>query len=160
MTASSRKGRHEIACEFLSRAIELYLRGDSDFSALHLAGAAEEVFSVMVRELPTVVNAVRKPSLDEMKDAIVALSAPGTPQEAQDIEQWAYRRMTDVKNSIKHMRGLKDIGVSVDIREEAQDVIDRAISTYFQLASRVGLPLVKEIEKFDARVRTGAQRET
>lgn len=37
-----------IAAEYLNTAIELYFRGDAYFSALHLAGAAQELFSKFV----------------------------------------------------------------------------------------------------------------
>jgi hypothetical protein len=144
----------EIACEYLSRAIELYLRGDSFASALHLAGAAEELFAVLVRAIPDAKGAAGKATLDQMKELIVAVSKPGTSQEAREIEDWAHRRMTDPKNSVKHMYGLRDVGVTLDIREEAYDVIDRAISTYIQLDAKVRLPMVTGISDFDARART------
>ena len=43
--------KHAIAGEHLDRAIELYLRGDSFYSALHLGGAAEEILNVYAREV-------------------------------------------------------------------------------------------------------------
>lgn len=146
----------DIACEFLSRAIELYLRGDSYASSLHLAGAAEELLAVIVRALPDATGAAGKTALDQMKEAIVAISQPSTAQEALATAEWAHRRMTDPKNSVKHMYGLHDAGVKFNIREEACDVIDRAISTYMQLSAKAQLPEVNGIPEFDSHVR--AQR--
>lgn len=37
-----------IAAEYLNRAIELYFRGDAYFSALHLAGATQELLGKFV----------------------------------------------------------------------------------------------------------------
>ena len=139
-----------MACELLSRAIELYLRGDSYYSAIHLAGAAEEVLAVLVRNLPTESGESDKAPIDHMKAAIVAFSSPTTTEEANQIENWAYNRMTVAKNSVKHMRGLRDGGVDFDPVEEAGDIVDRAISTYFQLGNRIRLPLVSRIAEFDA----------
>ena len=147
-------GKHHIACEFLSRAIELYLRGDSYFSAIHLAGAAEEVLSVIVRELPTQSGAPSQSTFDQMKELAVALSAPPTAEAAKQTEKWIHERMTDAKNSVKHMRGLKDAGIAFNAEEEARDIIDRTISTYIQLANRVALPIVSGIAEFDAERRS------
>lgn len=145
--------KHDIACELLARAIELYLRGDSYFSAIHLAGAAEEVLSVMVRELPTPTGGRGKAIFDQIKDLVVAISAPATAKEAAQTEKWIHDRMTEAKNSIKHMRGLNDVGATFNVTEEATDIIDRAISTYMQLATQVRLPHIPGIADFDAHRR-------
>jgi len=148
--------KQEVACELLARAIELYLRGDSYYSAIHLAGAAEEVFAVLVREVAAATGVPGKPTIDQMKDAIVALATPATSAEAKAIEDWAHHRMTEAKNSVKHMRGLMDAGAEFDPQEEASDIVDRAISTYIQLANRISLPAVPGILEFDARRRSGS----
>jgi len=144
----------EVACELLDRAIELHLRGDSFFAALHLGGAAEEVLSVCVREIPAGAGTFMKPAFDQMKEAIVALSNPKSEHEAKEIEKWAHDRMSDAKNSVKHKRGSKDRTVSFDAKEESYEVIDRAITTYFQLWSLLRLPYLSSIQEFDKRRRT------
>ena len=153
-------GKHDIACEFLSRAIELYLRGDSYFSAIHLAGAAEEVLSVILRELPTQSGVRSQSTFDQMKKLGVTLSAPATAEEAKQTEKWIHDRMTYPKNSVKHMRGLKDAGIGFNAKEEARDTIDRTISTYIQLANRVALPIVSGIAEFDAEQRRSLGSQT
>jgi hypothetical protein len=152
----ARIGKHEVACEFLSRAIELYLRGDSPYSAIHLAGAAEEIFSVLIRHLPARAGESTAAPIDQMKDAIRLISSPSTPEEGQRIEAWAYHRMTEPKNSIKHMRGLQDGGIEFDATEEATDAIDRAISSYIQLGNRILLPAVSGVAEFDSARRAQA----
>ena len=90
-----------------------------------------------------------KPAFDQMKEFIVALSSPTSEQEARRIEKWAYDRVNDAKNSVKHKRGRKDQTVYFDAQEEAYDIIDRAITTYFQLWSPLRLPYLSSIQEFD-----------
>jgi hypothetical protein len=144
----------EVALELLDRAIELYLRGDSYYAALHLGGAAEEVLSVCAREVSVNSTATLKPAFDQMKDAIVALSAPASPDEKRKAEKRVYDLMSDAKNTVKHKRGSKDNTVNFDAKEEAYDVIDRAITTYLQLLSLLRLAHLPSIQKFDERRRS------
>ncbi len=139
----------EVACELLDRAIELYLRGDSYYAALHLGGAAEEILAVCAREVPASAGTFMKPAFDQMKELIVALSHPTSKEEATRIEKWAHDRMNDAKNSVKHKRGRKDQTVDFDAKEECFDVVDRAITTYFQLWSPLRLPYLPSIQDFD-----------
>ena len=146
--------KYQVACELLDRAIELHLRGDSYFAALHLGGAAEEVLAVCARETSAGGGAFMRPAFDQIKEFIVALSNPESEQEAKRLEKWAHDRMSDAKNSVKHKRGSKDGTVNFDPKEESYDVIDRAITTYFQLWSPLRLPYLPSIQEFDQRRRS------
>lgn len=146
--------KHEVACELLERAIELYLRGDSFYSALHLGGAVEELLSVYAREVQVAPTSALIPAFDQMNTAIVASSGASTASEIKEAEKWAYDRLSDPKNSVKHKRGAKDHAVTFNSREEAGDVIDRAITTYFQLLAALRLPHIALIQEFDKRRRT------
>jgi hypothetical protein len=141
--------KSEIACELLERAIELHLRGDSYYAALHLAGAAEELLSVSARKVQVAPNTSLKPAFDQMKEAIVMLSKPSSEAERQKVEKWAHDRMSDAKNSIKHKRGAKDNSVNFNAKEESYDMIDKAITTYFQLFSIHRLRHLPSIQEFD-----------
>ncbi|RFP13620.1 MULTISPECIES: hypothetical protein [unclassified Duganella] len=55
-----------VATEHLNRSIELYFRGDSDSSALHLAGAAQELLAKFVERSGTKPDTTPRPS--ERKD--------------------------------------------------------------------------------------------
>ena len=145
--------KSEVACELLDRAIELHLRGDSYYAALHLGGAAEELLSVSAREVQVAPDTFLKPAFDQMKELIVALSNPSSRAERQEAERWAHHRMNDAKNSIKHKRGVKDDSVNFDAKEESYDMIDRAITTYFQLFSILRLRPIPSIQEFDQRRR-------
>ena len=142
--------KHEVALELLDRAIELFLRGDSYYSAIHLGAAAEELLAVYAREIQVTSTENLKPPFDQMKDAIVAMSAPTSPKQVQEIEKWTHDRMSHAKNSVKHKRGSKDGSVDFEATEEAYDVIDRAISTYIQLQPVLRLRHLPSITAFDA----------
>ena len=142
--------KHEVALELLDRAIELFLRGDSYYSAIHLGAAAEELLAVYAREIQVNPTENLKPPVDQMKAAIVAMSAPTSLKQAQELEKWAHDRMSHAKNSVKHKRGSKDDTVDFEATEEAYDVIDRAISTYIQLQSVLRLRHLPSISAFDA----------
>ena len=141
--------KHKVALELLERAIELYLRGDSYYSALHLGGAAEEVFAVYIRDLKDQLPAETKPASDQMKEAFLVYKSPGSPRERAVAEKWIHNRMFAAKNSVKHKQGKGDLVVAFDAKEEAFAVIDLAISNYFSLFSHTKLPWIPCVEEFD-----------
>ena len=143
----------DIAAEMLERSIELYLRGDSYHSALHLAGAAEEILNVYARSMQLPDGRSITPSFDQMKEMLVQALSPKTEDEKLKAEKWAYSRLTDPKNSVKHMRGSRDEHFVYDSEMEAQDVIDRAITTYIQVNHTLGRPLASLIAAFERVLR-------
>ncbi|UNP29300.1 hypothetical protein [Lysobacter gummosus] len=145
--------KYTVALELLERAIELYMRGDSYYAALHLGGAAEEVLAVYVRAMPPSASNGQRAAADQFKDAFLTFSSPASPEERAGAERWIHNRMFDAKNSVKHKRGRKDEAVDFDAEQEAHDAIDLAISTYFQLFSYLNLPCLACIKNFDAKGR-------
>jgi hypothetical protein len=145
--------KYTASLELLSRGIELYLRGDSYYSALHLAGAAEEVLAVYARELPPEPLTGNGSATDQMKQAFIALSAPTSPQDQKSLEKWFHDRTYAAKNAVKHRRGHRDLLVDFDPKLEAAELLDLAVSTYFQLFSRTDLPYLSCIEAFDQQRR-------
>lgn len=145
--------KYDVALELLERAIELFLRGDSYYAAIHLGGGAEELLSVYAREIKTSPTTTLIPAFDQMKGAFLKLMNPSTRDEVEALEKWIHDRMSDAQNSVKHKRGRYDMTVSFDPKEEAYDVIDRAITTYFQLFSILKLRPIRSIEQFDAKRR-------
>jgi hypothetical protein len=145
--------KYTASLELLSRGIELYLRGDSHYSALHLAGAAEEVLAVHVRELPSEPLSGIGSASDQMKQAFVALSDPASPQDQKSLEKWFHDRTYAAKNAVKHKRGHRDRFLDFDPKLEAAELLDLAVSTYFQLFSRTNLPYLPCIEAFDKQRR-------
>lgn len=145
--------KYTASLELLSRGIELYLRGDSYYAALHLAGAAEEVFAVYVRELPPEPLTGCGSASDQLRQAFVALSDPSRPQDEKSLEKWFHDRTYAAKNAVKHKRGRRDYLVDFDPKLEAGELLDLAVSTYFQLFSRTDLSYLSCIEAFDKQRR-------
>jgi hypothetical protein len=112
-----------IACELLDRSLRLYYEGDSDYSSLHLAGAAEEILGAYVKKHGG------ETAFENLRSATVKISAyldessiESNPKEIADI-------MNHAKNNTKHGSG----EVSFSARAEAKDLIDRAIQNYCYL---------------------------
>lgn len=145
--------KYAAALEMLSRGIELYLRGDSYYSSLHLAGAAEEVLAVYVRELPPDEAHGAGSVSDQLKQAFLALSEPGTSRDEDELGKWFHNRTYAAKNAVKHRRGRRDHFVDFDPKQEAAELLELAVSTYFQLFSRTQVPYLPCIEVFDQQRR-------
>jgi hypothetical protein len=132
--------KYAIATELLNNALRLYFEQGSDYSALHLAGAAEEIFSVYVRALKDENGKSLVPVFDSSKEAVARLTErpPGT--NIQQVERDIADLMNAAKNATKHKKGRGDNAADFDARAEAKEVLDRAVSTYYQLASSLRLP--------------------
>lgn len=152
--------KYVASLEILSRAIELYLRGDSYYSALHLAGAAEEVLASHVRELPCELLSGVGSVSDQMKQAFVAFSDPASSKDKESLKKWFHDRTYAAKNAVKHKRGRRDRFVDFEPKLEAAELLDLAVSTYFQLFSRTNLPYLRCIETFDKSRRDERAAET
>ncbi len=133
----------EIATELLDRALRLYFEGDSYFSALHLAGAAEELLGVYVKTY----GGVR--SFDSTKDSAVRLSKyirnDGTESNPKDIADL----INHAKNSTKHKYGKGDHITDFDPRFEAFNMLDLAVENYYQLMSHIDLPDTELLRRFN-----------
>jgi hypothetical protein len=149
MNSAAAVPKFTAALELLERGIELYLRGDSYYSALHLAGAAEEVLAVYVRSLPSEPPSPTGSAADQLQEAFIALSSPASAQEREAAAKWFHDRTYDAKNSVKHKRGRGDHSVDFEPKEEAAELLELAVSTYFQLFSRTNIPYLPCIESFD-----------
>jgi hypothetical protein len=128
----------DIACELLDRGLRLYYEGDSDYSALHLAGAAEEIFGSYV------IKHDGETAFENLRSATVKISAyldenssESSPKEIADI-------MNHAKNNTKHGSG----EVSFSARSEAKDLLDRAIQNYYYLMRFYELEETELIIKF------------
>lgn len=135
-----------IAAELLDRALDLYFRGDSYFSSLHLAGAAEEILGNYVTRLGG------EPSFENTRSVAVAI-ADRSNDGAETITR---RKMADTmnlpKNRTKHMNASGDDCVSFDPKEAAKDLLDRAVSDYYQLMSYVSLEETALVKRFNQEI--------
>lgn len=118
-----------VAEEMLDWALKAYHSGSGYFAALHLAGAAEEVFAVYLRSPENNLT----PASDSFTELVLHISEPKNKKEAKQIKKWTIDRMNDPRNAVKHKYGRSDEVVTFDAEAEAVDTIRRAISNYDQL---------------------------
>lgn len=133
-----------VASEYLTRAIELYFRGDSYFSALHLAGAAQELLGKFVERSGGVSAHT---SLAQGAVRISALLDPdGVPSTEREIKSI----INHAKNRVKHMNDVGDDVVEFDSQTHARDMLDLAVSEFYQLwGEGADLQISDEIERYN-----------
>lgn len=134
-----------IANEYLRRAIELYFRGDSYFSALHLAGAAQELLGAFVERTGKMSR--RQSIVGAAVDISAILDARGVSSTEKEI----CRVVNHAKNRVKHMdaQKIEDEFISFDPQSHAKEMLDFAMSDFYQLwESETALPLSDEIQRY------------
>ena len=149
--------KHQVAVELLVAALRSYVENKAYYAALHLAGGAEEVLSVYARGMQLESGEPMVPAYDSFKDAVVALSGPRSEKEREAGHKAVADLLNRAKNSVKHKYGVGDELVSFDAKEDSAEVIDRAVTTYFQVQASLNLPDLPLVAEFDAsrRERTG-----
>ena len=139
-----------VATELLDQALRLYYEGDSDFAALHLAGAAEELLGKHVEAKGG------ESSFVSLRDAAVRLSKHFNEDRSASTPKAIANVMNHAKNATKHM-GLKDDDiVSFDARTEAHDLLDRAVSNYYQAMTEYELEETELVRRFNHDLTAGA----
>lgn len=134
--------KRAVALSLLQEAIVIYKRGNNFFAALHLAGAADEVLGKYLD-----VKGI-KHSLKTKKDAFILISKELYKREIED--NYVINFLNKAKNSIKHLDAKdKNDHISMDPKEEAKDMIDRAITNWWLLEEE----LTPEMEDFFEIVR-------
>ena len=120
----------------------MYGRGKY-FASLHLAGAAEEIFGEHLRRLG------RKSTLSAWCDEgveLVNLMAEGDEWTAESMA----RRLKYAKNRTKHMDASGDAEIFFNPEKEAKDILERAVSDFYQLAGLVPLVETAHIQQFNS----------
>lgn len=119
-----------IAIEYLDTAATLWLFELNHFSAMHLAGAAEEIAGKACR------IAGKAAHFDDLRSRVVkALTALRIDYSEQEIKEAAY----GAKNAVKHMDSRNDAMVSVDARKAAADYIFAAYRNFEKLGLQSAL---------------------
>jgi hypothetical protein len=104
--------------------LRLFREGDDYFSVLTLAGAAEEILGKLLR------SSGRQNSLDDLTSGAVLVYKHLFGEEA-GAKEFAIRA-NRARNASKHL----DAGgptITLDIRDEAKDMLIRAIDNYWLL---------------------------
>ncbi len=115
------------AKEQLDDACDLFCR-DRFGSALTLAGAAEEVLGTMVRDRFTADGSKIKHALGERVSVIAHLK--GTDPEDKKEQDRLIAFLNHPRNAAKHLHTNKGVSRVFNLREEALDMIERAVLNY------------------------------
>ena len=127
-----------IALSQLETAICLYFKGEDYFSTITLAGAAEEIFGKLV------ANKGLDNSLESLKEAAIKVHniIYNTEVPPKEIAFVANR----ARNAMKHLNATEGPTFTFDPKENAIDMIERAISNYWILEEWL-TPAMKKFEK-------------
>ena len=134
--------KYQVATELLDNAIRLYFEENSYFSALHLAGGAEEVLAVYLDDLGVISAFQRTQSF--FRWSYIADSSYQVKKSDTEIVDY----LNNPKNSVKHKRGKVDNHVEFDPVVETRKILDRAITNYCLLMPRLGLAETLQIKKY------------
>lgn len=133
-----------IASEYLTRAIELYFRDDSYFSALHLAGAAQELLGKFVERSGGVsAHTSLAQGAARISRHLNPHGVPSTERQMKDI-------INQAKNRVKHLNNVGDDVVEFDPQTFAREMLDLAVSEFYQLLGNgAELEISDEIERYN-----------
>jgi hypothetical protein len=138
--AIAEHNRKEMALVQLETALALYFEGTDYYSVISLAGAADELFGQLLKAKGT------DNSLETLKKAAVAIhkQLTGESIEGSEIAQ----RANLARNSLKHWELGQPLIVVFDAREEAQDMLNRAVDNYWALEFH----LTSAMERFQRQI--------
>jgi len=133
--------RSTLALAQLETALRLYFEeGADNASVITLAGAAEEIFGKLL------TAAGKDNSIESMKRAVgeIHLKLYGEATPPKHIAD----RANHARNSLKHWDpGEREI-IKLDLRQEAQDMLFRAVENYWLLESN----LSERMERFQREI--------
>ena len=117
--------KRSIALEQIETALRLYREGNDFFSVITLAGAAEEIFGKILS------SRGQSNSLQELTTAAVLLHKHlfGEETGAKEFADRANR----ARNALKHFEAGGFPTITLDLREEAKDMLNRAIDNYWMV---------------------------
>lgn len=138
--AVEKHNRLEMATRQLETALALYFEGQDYYSAITLAGAADEVFGQVLREQG------QEPRVEEIAKSVAAIykklhGTEITPKSVAD-------RANHARNALKHWSANQPLVVEFDVLEEAKDMVERGIANYWALYG----DLTAAMERFEREV--------
>jgi len=133
-----------VASELLEQALRLYYENHY-FSALHLAGAAEELLGAHLRVMgqSSAFHSFRTAGVELVKG-----SSDGPLMTGKEMEGL----LNHAKNRTKHMDSAEDSVVTFDPAEEAHDLLDRAVSDYYHLMQYCPLAETPLVARFNREI--------
>ena len=119
----------KIALEQLDVALDTYDQ-EKYFAAITLAGAAEEIIGKVCREF-RIEN-----SLESIQKSMVLMAKVLYPTEnidEENIKKQAKNRANHARNKSKHINTIKEPEIDFEPKEEAKDIINRALDNWWDL---------------------------
>lgn len=116
--------KQDIAMQYLDLALSEYIKGKNPYCVLHLAGAAEEMLGKLV-QLKNKRNALAA-AIDRMQSWWRISGAAIASGEDR-------KRILHAKNGIKHIDGVNDLELRLDVSYEIKETIRRALQNFNQL---------------------------
>ena len=96
--------------------------------AITLAGVAEEILGKRLRRVGI------EPSFDNMKAAVLKIAGQSESEDPY-LEKDVALLINKTKNQLKHYSG--DEVLEIDLRKDAEEILDRAIANYQMLNSQI-----------------------
>jgi hypothetical protein len=127
-----------IAIEQLEVALQLYFEGAPYLSVITLSGAAEEILGKVAkrRGIDT--------SLESLKNAAVAIHKL---LHNEDVNQKVFAdRANFARNKLKHINAAEEPTISLDAKQEAIDMLNRAIDNYWLIEKNLTV-LMEEFQR-------------
>lgn len=128
--------RRDMAVRQLETALRLYFEGQDDYSVITLAGAADTILGQVLKSIG------KEPRLESIKTATVQIARVMCKEELS--AKWVAERANLARNALKHWDPDQPAVVEFDAREEATDMLDRAVTNYWTLMNQ----LTPEMEQF------------
>src|SRR5215813_5965710 len=136
----------EIAREYLDAALEFFLKQTKFFCAIHLAGAAGELFDAHLQKSEQFFRSAWKAEEALMSEAG---SAPSDAEARQSVNKW--------KNEVKHMNDGSQT-VTIDPEFAAECLIEKALVSFYKLKLRKS-PAIWKFEDHQNRKSQGDKDE-
>jgi hypothetical protein len=135
--------KQRVALELLDSALQMYY-AKNYFAAIHLAGAAEELFGTYLELWKSA-----KPAADSFHDEAVQLLGYGLGEVPAALSKQLYRAIFHSRNRTKHMNLQDDHDINFDPLLEAETVLSRALSNFYEVAEMLGVRPTRRMYRFD-----------
>ena len=119
--------RRCVALRQLHTALRIYFDGEDFYSVVTLAGAADEIFGQLLKQQGL------ESSLESLKKAVVAIHGHLTGEAIEP--KGVADRANSARNALKHWSPGQPLLVEFDVKQEAEDMLNRAIDNYWSLTT-------------------------
>ena len=135
--------KQRVAMQLLDSALQMYY-ANSFFAAIHLAGAAEELFGAYLKLWNT-----GRPAAESFHDECIGYLGYGPEDPAPaSVSKQLYRSIFNARNRTKHMHAEGDHEITFDPLLEAETAIDRAMDNFIGVSEVLGIHPTRRMNRF------------